>query len=162
MRAALWQEVEGYLPQLWRIARGYEANPALQEELLQEMLLAIWESLPGLRERERLRSYVLRIAQNIGATHVARALRTRGEVSIDDESSFGLLPPKTDDNQSRGAQLLDAVRRLPLALRQVISLQLEGLSYQEIAEVLEIDANNVGVRAHRAKKLLQEWLHDSR
>ena len=38
----LWPEVERCLPQLWRTVRGYEANPALQEELMQEVLLAAW------------------------------------------------------------------------------------------------------------------------
>jgi RNA polymerase sigma-70 factor (ECF subfamily) len=162
MRTALWTKVEAFLPQLWRIARSYEANPSIQEDLLQEILLAAWESLPALRDPEHLRSYVLRIAHNIGATHIARAVRIRREVSIDDETNPAKLPFSPDDAQSRGAQLMDAVRRLPLPLRQVISLQLEGLSYQEIADVLDIDANNVGVRAHRAKKLLQELFDESR
>jgi RNA polymerase sigma-70 factor (ECF subfamily) len=158
MQTALWQPVESFLPQLWRIARSYEANRALQEDLLQEILLAVWQSLPSLREPSKLRAFVLRIAHNVGATHVARAIRDRRDVSIDDEATRGKLPPLPDATDSRSAQLIDAVRRLPLPLRQVISLQLEGLSYAEIGEVLDIDPSNVGVRAHRAKKVLQELL----
>jgi RNA polymerase sigma factor (sigma-70 family) len=162
MRTEVWQQVEAFLPQLWRVARNYEANAALQEELLQEILLAVWESLPSLRDVARLKPYVLRIAHNIGATHVARAMRSRADVSIDDEMNRAALPSHPDESQSRSALLLDAVRRLPLPSRQVISLLLEGLSYQEIAEVLEIDISNVGVRAHRAKKLLQELFDESK
>lgn len=162
MRTALWRQVETLLPHLWRVVRGYEANLALQEDLLQEILLEIWESLPQLRDPERLRAYVLRIAHNLGATHVMRATRRRPELSLDDECARIQVQDGSHDSHSEALHLLEAVRALPVPLRQVVSLQLEGLSYQEIADVLGIDANNVGVRAHRARKRLQELLNGSR
>ena len=57
---ALWPRVQAFHPQLWRAVCGYELNHAVREELLQEVLLAIWESLPGLREPDRLLPFVLR------------------------------------------------------------------------------------------------------
>lgn len=162
MRTDLWRQVEALLPQLWRLVRGYEANLALQEELLQEILLAIWESLPQLRDPQRLRAYVLRIGHNVAATHVTRAVRSRAEVSLDDKRACIELHDGSHDSSSEALHLLEAVRALPLPLRQVVSLQLEGMSYHEIAEVLGIDANNVGVRAHRARKRLQELLYEAR
>ncbi|NLG75454.1 MAG: hypothetical protein GX535_04405 [Xanthomonadaceae bacterium] len=56
MRTALWRQVETLLPHLWRVVRGYEANLALQEDLLQEILLEIWESLPQLLAPARTRT----------------------------------------------------------------------------------------------------------
>jgi RNA polymerase sigma-70 factor (ECF subfamily) len=51
-----------------------------------------------------------------------------------------------------------AVRQLPPSQRQVVMLYLEGLVNLEIAEVLGVTANNVGVRLARARQLLRELL----
>jgi RNA polymerase sigma-70 factor (ECF subfamily) len=57
--------------------------------------------------------------------------------------------------------LQDAVRSLPLALRQTVTLALEGFSQQEIAETLGISANNAGVRLNRARNALKTMLEES-
>ena len=54
------------------------------------------------------------------------------------------------------------MRGLPLPYRQVITLLLEDLSYEEIAEALGISLSNVGVRINRAKQQLKERLGDDR
>ena len=59
----------------------------------------------------------------------------------------------------RGERLLEAIRQLTLPYRQVMTLILEDLSYEEIAETLGITIDNVGVRVNRAKKQLKERLH---
>lgn len=156
---AAWPEVERCLPQLWRTVRGYEANPALQEELMQEVLLAIWRSLDKLRESERLAPFVLRIAHNLGASHVRAAVRTPQRLDLD-EAAAELAGSDAQDEEMRW--MLKAVRRLPLPLRQVLLLQLEGFDYREIAELLGLSIDNVGVRAHRARKQLQEMLDGHR
>jgi RNA polymerase sigma-70 factor (ECF subfamily) len=51
-----------------------------------------------------------------------------------------------------------AVRRLPLAYRQVVTLALEGVSYAEIADVLGISDSNVGARLTRARHMLRALL----
>ena len=52
------------------------------------------------------------------------------------------------------------MRRLSLPYRQVITLLLEDLSYEEIAETLGLTVNNVGVRINRAKTQLKAMLTD--
>lgn len=156
---AAWPEVERCLPQLWRTVRGYEANPALQEELMQEVLLAIWRSLDKLRESERLAPFVLRIAHNLGASHVRAAVRAPQQLQLD-EAAAEFPGNEAQDEEMRW--MLKAVRRLPLPLRQVLLLQLEGFDYREIGELLGLGVDNVGVRAHRARKQLQEMLDGRR
>ena len=58
----------------------------------------------------------------------------------------------------QGDRLVGAVRRLPLAYAQVVTLTLEGLSYAEIADVLGISETNVGARLTRARQMLRELL----
>lgn len=154
----LWPRVQGHLPPLWRAVRVYEANPALQEELMQEVLLAIWQSLPRLREPDRLLPFALQIAHNLGASHVRSAVRVPRGLSLDDLPE-PLAAAGADPAQQDADWLLQALRQLPLPQQQVIALQLEGFDTQEIATLLGISADNVGVRAHRARRKLQE-LHD--
>ncbi len=155
----LWPRVESYLPHLWRAVRAYEANPTLQDELMQEVLLAIWQSLPRLREAGRLLAFVLRIAHNLGASHVRDETRRPRCVSLDDAPRELAVVASAESNHEEVRWLLEAVRQLPLPLRQVLLLQLEGFDYKEIADALGISVDNVGVRAHRARKQLQE-IHD--
>lgn len=154
-----WTDVEHFLPQLWRALRGYEANPALQEELMQEVLLAIWRSLDRLRAQDRLLPFVLRIAHNLGASHVRDAARSPQRLPLE-QAPQELAGADPAQDETRG--LLQALRALPLPQRQVMLLQLEGFDYREIAELLGISVDNVGVRAHRARKQLQEMLDGPR
>lgn len=155
----LWPRVESYIPQLWRSVRAYEANPALQDELMQEVLLAIWQSLTRLRDADRLLPFVLRIAHNLGASHVHDETRMPRRVSLDHSPHELAATSSAGSADAEVRWLHDALRQLRLPLRQVLLLQLEGFEYKEIADMLGISVDNVGVRAHRARKQLQE-IHD--
>jgi len=152
----LWPRVQAALPQLWRTVRVYEANPALQQELMQDVLLAVWQSLPRLREPDRLLPFVLQIAHNLGASHVRNEMRAPRRQSLDEIPHELAAAPEADPAQHEVDWLLQALRTLPLPQQQVIALQLEGFDYKEIATMLGISLDNVGVRAHRARKRLQE------
>jgi RNA polymerase sigma-70 factor (ECF subfamily) len=67
--------------------------------------------------------------------------------------------PEAQAIENRRRQMLrDAIRQLPLNYRQVILLALEDLSPPEIAAVLGVTENNVGVRLNRARKALRSIL----
>jgi RNA polymerase sigma-70 factor (ECF subfamily) len=71
----------------------------------------------------------------------------------------GLTPEAQATASQERAVLLSAVQALPEPMRHVVTLNLEGLSGREIADVLGISENNVHVRLTRARKALQEALH---
>jgi RNA polymerase sigma-70 factor (ECF subfamily) len=151
--------IDVYGPGLARVAASYEADRALREDLLQEILLAIHQSLPRLREADKLGPYVFRIAHNRAITHVAQhANRRRHVPDAEDRAVKNQEDSLLADEQTH--RLLRAVRRLPLAYRQVITLVLEDLSYAEIAEALGLSLSNVGVRVNRAKVILKEMLDE--
>lgn len=142
-----------------RIAASHEARPHLAEELVQEILLAVWRSLPSFRAESSLHSFIARIASNRAASHVARALRTPVVGELDDEF------PAVDDSPEGAAmardsedRMLQAVRKLPFVSRQVVALTLEGLGPGEIAAALGISANAVSIRLLRAKEYLRNCL----
>lgn len=151
----LWPRVEEYLPRLWRTVRAYERSPTAQDDLMQEVLLAVWQGLPRLRDATRLVPFILRIAHNLGASHVRRAVQAPVRLQLDAMADEIPSDEQAENGSADMHWLLDAVRQLPLPQRQVLLLQLEGFEYKEIAEVLGISIENVGVRAHRARKALQ-------
>lgn len=144
---------------------GYEANPALQEELFQEIALAVWTALPGFRQEASARTFLARIAQNRLARHVDKSVKRVKTDSCEQQlhgvpACGGQLDEQMAATQ-RVNRLLMAVRRLAKEDRQLVSLALEGFSYQEIAEVVGLGANLVGVRLNRAKSRLKELLEGS-
>jgi RNA polymerase sigma-70 factor (ECF subfamily) len=148
---------------LRRVAASYEADPALREDLFQEISLAIWRALSKFRGEASMRTFVFRIAHNRGLSHGwkegrAPELLEEPERLIDDAPS-----PESEATQSqRRARLVAAIHRLPIGMRQVITLRLEGLSHREIAEVTGLTENNVMVRASRARARLKEILTASK
>jgi RNA polymerase sigma factor (sigma-70 family) len=144
---------------LSRIVSSYEADPAQQQELMQEVSLALWQALPKYQGTGSLKAYMARIAQNRCVSHVGKAVRQPKQAVLDENlaSSAENLEDSYERNQKR-KQLLEAVRQLPLPLRQVTTLALEGFSHKEIGEALSISENNAMVRFSRAKAALKTLL----
>jgi RNA polymerase sigma factor (sigma-70 family) len=145
---------------LARIAASYERNPALREELLQDIMLAIFRSLPRLKDPAKLKTYAFRIAHNCCVDHVVRYAAMPPTEGVPAElTSETFTPEQVLLGHERTHRLVQAVRQLEFPYRQVMTLLLEDLSYIEIAETLGISVANVGVRVNRAKITLKELLH---
>jgi RNA polymerase sigma-70 factor (ECF subfamily) len=144
---------------LSRLAASYESRPALREELMQEIAFALWRALPSFRHEASEKTFVLRIATNRALSHIAA--RGPAPQDLDAAGDVADPQPRPDEQAARmqGAlRLQHAVRGLPLALRQVLVLALEGLDHEDIARVLGITAGNVAVRLHRGKAMLKTSL----
>lgn len=139
-----------------RLARSHEFDAELRAELYQDIMLALWQALPKLREPEHLRAYIFRIAHNCVARHVARQANHRRLPLTDEPIDDGQCPQRHTERHERHERLMRAIRGLPLGRRAALTLFLEGLSHAEIAEVLDISENNVAVRINRARTQLKE------
>ena len=151
--------VTQFAPALARVVASYERDRALRDELLQEVLMAIVVALPRLTQPDKLKPFVFRIAHNRSLSHITRRIRERAHEETGNEADA----PTPSHEQAlikaeRGARLLEAIRQLSLQYRQVMTLILEDMSYEEVAETLGITVDNVGVRVNRAKKRLKERL----
>lgn len=142
-----------------RIAASHEANAHLAEELVQEILFALWKALPSFRGDGSMRAFVARIATNRAVSHVKQALRLdeRGEIT-ERLPAPGETPESEVVALDQKERLLAAVRSLPLGYRQVVMLTLEGLKGEEIGNVLGISTNAVAIRVSRAKDILRARL----
>ena len=147
------------------------------EEVAQETLLKVFESGEQLREPEKIRSWVFRIAKN--ACLMKRRKSTFAparELSLDE-----FMPSKDQDGdgarmeiadwsalpegkalQSEMRELLEkAIRDLPESYRSVILLRdIEELSTQDTAQILEVSTDVVKTRLHRARLAIRQKLDD--
>jgi RNA polymerase sigma factor (sigma-70 family) len=145
---------------LRRLAASYERDQARQEDLVQDIWFAVWRALPQFRNECSERTFVFRIAHNRGVSHVDHWQRRRTD-TLDDEAPIAAPDPDPEHSlsqQQRHERLRAAVQNLPLSMRQVVVLTLEGLSHAEVAEILGITANNVAVRLTRARAELSRLL----
>ena len=151
-----------HAPILGRLAAAYERDPRDREDLMQDIAFAIWRALPSFRGESSERTFICRIGHNRAITHQSRA-RTRHE-RLDSADLLDTLPdPNADPSAAlieseRHVDLLDAVRQLTPALKETTILSLEGLSHQEIADVLGTTPQTVAVRLARARSVLAKLL----
>jgi RNA polymerase sigma-70 factor (ECF subfamily) len=155
-RARFERICRDYGPQLSRAVQSYARPGADADDLAQEVMLALWRALPGFRGECPERAFVLRVAHNRGLNFLFRRKPTDPDV-----------PDVPDPRPSAEAQLdrsqqvermYAAIRALPLAQRQVLTLALEELPHAEIAEVLGTRVENVAVRLTRARAALRAQL----
>lgn len=143
-----------------RLARGYEADPELRRDLVQEIHAALWRSFAIFEGQCAEKSWVHRIAHNVGVTHMMTGRRRR-KMPLVGLEQIEELPDGDDPEHSTGERalsnrLLAAIHRLQPADRQVMLLYLEDLTAAEIGEVTGLSPSAVAVRIHRIKALLAE------
>ena len=147
------------LPALGRLAGSYVRSSAEREDLLQDIALALWQALPRFRGDSSERTFLFRIAHNHCINHITRRRPMASLQELELDPPDGSISIETRLNaQQDSARLTEAVRQLPLIQRQVVVLALEDMEYAEIAQVLGITENNVGVRLNRARATLRRQM----
>jgi RNA polymerase sigma-70 factor (ECF subfamily) len=150
--------LDAHGPALGRLAASYARESAERDDLFQEIVVAIWKALPRFRGECSERTFIFRIAHNRGVAHLVRRRPPAADAEELEVESPDPDPEQTLSRAQQGQRLIDAVQRLPLGYRQVVTLTLEGLAYGEIADVLGITESNVGARLTRARQMLRRWL----
>jgi RNA polymerase sigma-70 factor (ECF subfamily) len=142
-----------------RICASYERDRDLARELAQEIWFAVWRALPTFRADSSLKTFVARIAQFRAISHVTKEAKGPIDVSYGDELQAAPMPDVQVIAADERDRVLQAVRKLPIAYRQPVILTLEDFSPAEIATMLGLTQNVVGVRLNRARTMLREMLN---
>lgn len=141
-----------------RICRVYAWNSADQDDLYQEVLLAIWRSLPTLKENQFANTWVYRVAINIAISFVRkRATRLERVVHFEPADLTRTIEAQQVSEVSsddRIAALYTAIYKLDPLEKALITLFLEDFTYEQMSEATGISSSNVGVMLHRTKKKL--------
>ena len=162
--------VSRYEKKIYRLGMNITGSREDAEEVLQETFLKAFEHLPDFREDARFYTWLVRIAINEGLMKL-RKRRTGREVPIEDAvgEDGEVMPREFTDWKPNPEQLMaqaemerilqDAARTLSPAFRTVFYLRdVEGLSTEETAELLNISVGAVKARLFRARLRLREEL----
>lgn len=153
------QAIADHLPMIRRIAAAYEANASAREDLVQDILCAIWRALPSFRGEGSVRAFIARVAANRAVSHVQRVLKVPQSTELTgDLVASGPGPEAHAVALDEKKRLTAALRALPIGLREPALLALEGLTQHEIASVLGITPNAVAIRMTRAKSRLRKLI----
>jgi len=145
-----------FAPAIARLARTFERDGDRARDLEQEIHCALWTSLSRFRGDCALKTWVYRVAHNVAADHVAKAVRGPSRVPLEEIEAL----PDAANPETQAAERLvleriaELVRRLPALDAQVIVLWLEGERARDIAEITGLSEGAINVRVHRIKTLL--------
>jgi len=138
------------------------AAPQDQDDLFQDVLLQVWSSIPAFRGEAKETTWIYRVAFNTAlAWRRGEQRRRKGhETFLKFDASPRTQPSHVDSlpEQEIVARLYAAIRQLPKADASLALMHLDGLSYQEMAEVLGISENYIGVKLNRIRKQLADQL----
>lgn len=149
---------------VYRLAMSIVRDNALAEDIAQDTMVKAWLALPTLRSDTSLRSWVLRIAHNTAIS----TLRTRRAVVVDPQEmpDQSTVPERSVENRVQGGEVMNdfvaALDDLDDLSRSIVVLrEVEDLSYDEIADVLNIPLPTVKTRLLRSRRklgsALREW-----
>ena len=141
-----------------KIVRSFTVDPADDEDLTQEITVALWQSIPSFRGESKASTWIWRIALN-------RAIswqRSAGDAHNGlDDMEEQLATDRADDGLLVD-RIYTAIRTLPPIDRSLVVLALEGYRYAEIADITGLTETNVGARLSRARTRLGKHLEETR
>ena len=157
------QWVSDYKDLIFKVIRAYAYTEQDREDLFQNILLGLWTSINRFEGRASEKTWVYRVALNTALVWQRGQIRKRKgqqKKRIEFERSAETQDKNHDSLQTNEVieQLYKSIRELPKIDSCMIFMYLEGISYEEMAEVLGISKGNVGVRLNRAKKRLSELM----
>lgn len=152
---------------LYRVIRGYLNEEADVEDAMQETYIKAYQNLHKFRGDAAFSTWLVRIGINEALKRI-RNLNKEMKIhsNKDLENRLEVEAPSTPERETiqweTKAAIERAVDKLSLKYRTVfIMREVEGMSVAEVAQCLDISAENVKVRLHRAKKMLKEELTDT-
>jgi RNA polymerase sigma-70 factor (ECF subfamily) len=164
-----------HAPQLFSTAMRMTRNRSDAEDLVQETFIKAWRSFATYQQGTNLRAWLFRIMTNTYINKYNAQQRKPSETELDDVEEIFLYKrlgavDQSQLSQSAEDQMLSlftddevkkALEELPDQFRiPVLMSDVEGFSYKEIAEILEIPLGTVMSRLHRGRKAMQKMLYE--
>jgi RNA polymerase sigma factor (sigma-70 family) len=136
-----------------KICRLYRDSSEDREDLFQDIVYQLWKSAPAFEGRSKFSTWMYRVALSVAITAYRKkkpAIRYTATLPEKHEAA--------EDPDEQREQLFKALKQLDDGDKALIALYLEGLNYQEMAEITGLTDNNVGVKLNRIKKKIQQLL----
>jgi len=172
LRARFEREAIPLLRDMYAAAMRMTRNPSDAEDLLQETFLRAYRGFAGFREGTNLRAWLYRILTNTYINSYRKRQRepqTISDEEVEDWYLYSKLGGEVAEPSAETAVLeslpdedvQEALASLPEQFRMAVLLaDVEGFSYKEIADILEVPMGTVMSRLHRGRRALEKRLWD--
>lgn len=146
---------------MFRLALRITLNRAEAEDVTQDILLRVWEQRESLGELRSLEAYVLTAVRNLALDRVAKT--DNANVSLDDvqTDAFDSAPHPDEDMEQQESlkRVREIMSGLPEAQRTALQLrEIEGHSYRETADIMNVSEANVKVLIFRARQAVKNQI----
>ncbi len=147
------QKIEALRPLLFRVAVSWCNDEMLADDIVQDALTKAIQNIAQLKDQDALKSWLFTILNNQWREYLRR---NRPCVDIDELVFIADSTPELDEERQQTCnQVRLAIAELPLSQRQTITLvDLEDMSYQEVAKALDVPIGTIMSRLNRARKAL--------
>jgi RNA polymerase sigma-70 factor, ECF subfamily len=167
-RASFEREALVHLDSLYRVALRLTGNAAEADDLVQETMLKAYRAWHQFERGTNAKGWLLTILRHAFINEYRRRTRHPETVDIDAIEPFSVFQEVQDDDPQGtffdrivDDEVLRAIDTLPEQFRETVVLSdVEGMSYEEIARVLEVPVGTVKSRLFRARRMLQQKLYD--
>jgi RNA polymerase sigma factor (sigma-70 family) len=145
---------------LYRFALNIVGDPMDAEDVIQDLLIKIWKRLDQFESLDNKEAWCMTVTRNLAIDKVRN--RKVHLHDIDDYSHIkdnSVAQDKALEDDERYQNIMKLVDKLPEKQKQIVFLRdVEGYSYQEIAEMTDTTIDFVKISLHRARKTLKEQL----
>ena len=168
--AAFRALVQRYRTRIMNLVCRFINDRDRAEEISQEVFLRVFRNRERYRKSGKFSTWIFTIAVNLTKNEIRSRVRHRGTFSLDamDEESGGQgvsfpdskpLPDEDLNANEIGRKVAEALHKIPARYREAVVLRdVEGLSYEEVGQILRIPGGTVRSRINRARLMLKERL----
>ncbi|ASZ12831.1 RNA polymerase sigma factor [Chitinophaga pendula] len=149
---------------LYRFAFRLLGNEEDAKDIIQDALLKVWHQQERMAELQNLEAWCMRITRNLALDKIkSRKYRMSEDLERADHVpvAYQQDPHMAAEKQDVMKKVHAIIHTLPEKYRTIIQLRdMDGYSYQEIADILEVEMSEVKINLHRARKAVREKLQN--
>ena len=144
---------------IYRICKIYAVSPLEPQDLFQEVIYAIWKSIPTFKGNSSIDTWIYRITLNVCLRSKQKSDKKYYKTVQLDSIQFVPVEITNENNQQEKYNALTScISKLNKENKSIIILYLEELKYKEIAEITGLTENHIAVKMKRIKKILLDCI----
>ncbi|WP_269236820.1 RNA polymerase sigma factor [Flavobacterium flavigenum] len=152
MKEDFIKSINEYQNIIHKICRLYRNSPEDREDLFQEIVYQLWKSYPKFKGESKISTWIYRVAFNTSIVTFRKNKISISNYKNIPEKFHPTLENSYSENEERIFELLSKLNSIE---KSIITLYLEDYNYEEIATIIGISENNVGVKLNRIKNKLK-------
>lgn len=160
--------IESYKKLVYHIVFRMIYNDADREDICQDVFIKVYQNLSTFQFRSKFSTWISRIAYNTCLNHLAKRSPQlmddiiKSETNWDDMLKSDISPLKIVEKRDQKYRLEKEIAKLPIRYRTLLSLyHLDGLTYQEIGDVMDLPEGTIKSYLFRARKYLKSLLQEN-